>query len=107
MIIKVEQQDIDKGVPENCNSCAIAVALMRNLGATKVMVTVDDYTDSTDTLEDTPQFNIDGQIYDADSFTKRGDIHEFIQDFDTGLTVSPFEFELDLDRGFADDRQAK
>lgn len=38
MIIKVTQDDIDKGQPYNCNRCPIALALMRELKINEVEV---------------------------------------------------------------------
>ena len=56
MIIKVNQEDIDKGIPSDCKGCALAVALKRNLGAKDVEVKVDDFHDI---LGDAPQFTIE------------------------------------------------
>jgi len=86
MIIKVNQEDIDKGIPSDCKGCALAVALKRNLGAKDVEVKVDDFHDI---LGDVPQFTID--TFDSVSY-----IHNFIQSFDSQQEVKPFEFELKI-----------
>jgi len=93
MIIKVNQEDIDKGIPSDCKGCALAVALKRNLGAKDVEVRVDDFHDI---LGDAPQFTIDGKIYNHDTFDSVSYIHNFIQSFDSQQEVKPFEFELKI-----------
>ena len=93
MIIKVNQEDIDKGIPSDCKGCALAVALKRNLGAKDVEVKVDDFNDY---YVETPQFTIDGKIYNHDTFDSVSYIHNFIQSFDSQQEVKPFEFELKI-----------
>ena len=93
MIIKVNQEDIDKGIPSDCKGCALAVALKRNLGAKDVEVKVDDFNDY---YGETTQFTIDGKIYNHDTFDSVDYIHNFIQSFDSQQEVKPFEFELKI-----------
>ena len=93
MIIKVNQEDIDKGIPSDCKGCALAVALKRNLGAKDVEVKVDNFNDY---YVETPQFTIDEKIYNHDTFDSVDYIHNFIQSFDSQQEVKPFEFELKI-----------
>lgn len=76
MKIIVNKTDIRKGV-RNCNdSCPIALALMRTLGTKKVQVNQADVRFGK-TL-----------IYLSD------EVIDFINAFDEGEKVKPFEFEL-------------
>jgi len=42
--VEVTQEDIDKGIPEDCNNCAVALALKRKYKTDNVFVSIpDDY----------------------------------------------------------------
>ena len=42
--VEVTQEDIDKGIPEDCNNCAVALALKRKYKTDDVSVSIpDDY----------------------------------------------------------------
>ena len=40
--VEVTQEDIDKGVPEDCNNCAVALALKRKYKTDNVFVSIPD-----------------------------------------------------------------
>ena len=40
--VEVTQEDIDKGIPEDCNNCAVALALKRKYKTDNVFVSIPD-----------------------------------------------------------------
>ena len=104
MKIKVKEEHIKNGQPENCENCAVALAVKDNLKADKVSVTVNGFDDSVEISA-----WIDGNrkyitINDSDQL----EVNDFVDIFDThydwdgnqSVNVShdyglnPFEFEV-------------
>jgi hypothetical protein len=79
MKVKVEQRHIDKGIPKSSSCCAVALAVREVVGHEDV--DVDEYSIAV--------------AYD--SYRAPRKVTEFIEDFDRGDVVSPFEFELTCD----------
>lgn len=78
MKIQVTQKHIDEGKPKCPNNCPVALALidagLLNVGVTPVWIRVED------------------KKYHAPT-----GVYVFVQNFDEGQKLEPFEFELDLD----------
>lgn len=74
--VSVQQEDIDNGKPEDCDSCPIALAC-RRLGYKDVSVGV--------------SLHVDDHDYWLPSEASR-----FIEEFDNGEVVSPFSFTANL-----------
>ena len=92
--VEVTQEDIDKGVPEDCNNCAVALALKRKYKTDNVFVSIpDDYVLLTVNGED---LNI--------RYNYENDILNFIDAFDKQYNYEnpeeykpkPFEFEVNV-----------
>lgn len=81
MKINVTAKDIRMGIRGNCLKCPIAIALKRAFKAKEVTVTTITF------LVDRLKFRI--HELDDDS-----NIVSFIEDFDQGVPVKPFSFEL-------------
>ena len=79
MRIEVTQEDIDKGVKENCVKCPVALSLRRLFpGEWEVDVG-------------------DDAIYAGGNwYTPPDEAQEFIAKFDAGEPVAPFSFDVDL-----------
>lgn len=78
MLIKVTQEDINKGKKHNCNECPVALAIKRIIN--------DKYIKTHKA-----NLSIDSVWYPLPSI-----VVKFISDFDKGIMVKPFEFELNL-----------
>lgn len=82
MTIEVTQEDIDKGVPENCSKCPVARAIERTLP------------------NPSPSIAVDPEViewFDGDQWQFRYTkvkVQTFIERFDAGKPVKPFSFEL-------------
>jgi hypothetical protein len=76
MLIKVTEDDIKHGERGICNTCPVARAIRRATGAKYIAV-------------DWCAIDIGDKLYDTPRSAAR-----FIYDFDNGLKVEPFEFEL-------------
>jgi hypothetical protein len=84
VIVRVTQEDIDEGTKGDCTFCPIALAVDRALGGECcVAVTIFDVYITENAH--------------AEVFPLPSEARQFIQRFDKGKPVSPFEFELDLD----------
>lgn len=81
MIIKVTQEDIDKGIQKDCEQCPIARAMRRAFGC-NVQITSIIYRKNDGILAYGPHGMPDI-------------VTSFIRDFDSSLKVTPFEFEVD------------
>jgi len=81
--ISVTQDDIDKGIKNNCEKCPIARALARsfpgyfNLASIYYLSVKAHQKDFYVFMMDTPKV-----------------CYDFIRDFDQGKPVTPFEFEI-------------
>lgn len=77
--INVTQKDIDNGIKTDCRNCPVVLAIKRTLGI--------DYG-----LVDGFSFiNYFGRCYPLPA-----NVRAFVDGFDGGYDVTPFEFELDL-----------
>ena len=92
--VEVTQEDIDKGIPSDCNNCAVALALKRKYKTDNVLVSIpDDYVLLTVNGED---LNI--------RYNYENDILNFIDAFDKQYNYEnpkehkpkPFEFEVNV-----------
>tara|TARA_R110002012_G_scaffold319514_1_gene540457 strand:- start:82 stop:408 length:327 start_codon:yes stop_codon:yes gene_type:complete len=105
MKIKVKEEHIKNGQPENCENCAIALAVRDSLNCSNVSVTVNSYDDSVEISAwiDGVRNNIGISLGD------QSEVNSFVEDFDSyydwngdtsintsnfGNTVFPFEFEV-------------
>lgn len=85
--IQVTQEDIDKGQPNHCGNCPIALAAKRVL-----------------LNEEVPfyELEVDGGIsfyIDADRYIWEGNLEsvQFVKAFDNGFHVEPLELEVKFD----------
>lgn len=96
--VEVTQEDIDKGIPEDCNNCAVALALKRKYKTDNVFVSIpDDYVLLT----------VNGEELNIRS-NHENDILDFIDVFDKQYNYTtteeyydrqkpkPFEFEVNV-----------
>ena len=92
--VEVTQEDIDKGIPSDCNNCAVALALKRKYKTDNVFVSIPyDYVLLTVNGED---LNI--------RYNYENDILNFIDAFDKQYNYEnpkehkpkPFEFEVNV-----------
>lgn len=104
MKIKVKEEHIKNGQPENCENCAVALAVKDSLKADSVSVT----TDCDENIEISAWFNGERNnivINDSDQI----EVNHFVDDFDNyydwngdtsinpselDKAVYPFEFEV-------------
>ena len=99
MKIQVTEEHIKKGLPDNVECCAVALALKENLGTDfHVKVLAEDFiiTNKENELE------IENHIVSSDKCHKQ-EVITFIQDFDSiseyqrlNGELQPFEFELEI-----------
>jgi len=91
MQIDITQTDIDNGIPNDCEDCAIAKGLKRAFNLEdNVEVNVDDGHVT---------FNVNGVEIDEDMIKSETDLNEFIEDFDScglkeTLNLAPFSFTI-------------
>ena len=97
--VEVTQEDIDKGIPEDCNHCAVALALKRKYKTDDVKVYVPD-NDYVSLIVNGKELNIRSN--------HENDILDFIDIFDIDYSdcteeeykgryiPQPFEFEVNL-----------
>ena len=96
--VEVTQEDIDKGIPEDCNHCAVALALKRKYKTDDVKVYIpDDYI----------SLRVNGEELNIRS-NHENDILDFIDVFDKQYNYTtteeeydrkkpePFEFEVNV-----------
>ena len=98
--VEVTQEDIDKGIPEDCNHCAVALALKRKYKT-------DDAEVRLHGVDSTPVLIVDGKELNIRS-NHENDILDFIDVFDKQYNYTtteeyydrqkpkPFEFEVNL-----------
>ena len=99
MKIQVTEEHIKKGLPDNVECCAVALALQENLGTDfHVKVLSEDFviTNKENELE------IENNIVSTDKCHKQ-EVINFISDFDSiseyqrlNGELQPFEFELEI-----------
>jgi len=81
--ISVTEEDIKSGVKMDCNKCAIANALARQFATQRVEVDCEEC------------ISVGGHDFWIPDRKERSMVGKFITDFDSGLTVTPIEFELE------------
>lgn len=92
--VEVTAEDIAKGVPQECNSCPVAIAVGRACPAA-VKVGVDGATIDIYAAWDVES---DAKSEYVVARTPR-EVNEFIKRFDNGDPVGPFSFDLEVIRG--------
>ena len=98
MKIQVTEEHIKKGLPDNVECCAVALALQENLGTDfHVKVLSEDFI-----IKDKNYKEIENHIVSTDKCHKQ-EVINFISDFDTiseyqrlNGELQQFEFELDI-----------
>jgi hypothetical protein len=83
MLIKVTESHIKNGIKEDCNGCAIALALSE-AGFIGIAVS------------DSDNIVCSGEVYRVCGMLDCNDFDSWIDQFDMGVTVNPFEFEIEL-----------
>jgi hypothetical protein len=84
MLITVTEKHIQDGIREDCNSCAIALAL-RSAGFRSVAV------------YESRKLECDGFRYTVCPLNySHKEINTWIDQFDSGIYVQPIEFEIEL-----------
>ena len=106
MKIKVKEEHIKNGQPENCENCAVALAVRDSLNCSDVSVTVNNYDDSVEISAWINGVRNNIGIIDSDQI----EVNSFVEDFDSyydwngnqsintselDKAVYPFEFEVD------------
>jgi hypothetical protein len=81
MLIKITQQDIDRGDPGNALSCPIALAIKRDFPGEKVKVA-------------SSRIEIGDVVLVLNVNSSSIKVYDFIEAFDMGLPVAPFEVDL-------------
>ena len=96
--VEVTQEDIDKGVPEDCNHCAVALALKRKYKTDNVFVSIpDDYVLLTVNGEELNiRSNHENDILDfIDVFDKQYN-YTTTEEYYSRNKPKPFEFEVNV-----------
>ena len=98
--VEVTQEDIDKGIPEDCNNCAVALALKRKYKTDDVKVYVpDDYYISlrVNGKELNIRSNHENDILDfIDVFDKQYNEYTTTEEYYDRHKPKPFEFEVNV-----------
>ena len=96
--VEVTQEDINNGIPEDCNNCAVALALKRKYKTDNVFVSIpDDYVLLTVNGEELNiRSNHEKDILDfIDVFDKEYNYTTTEEEYDR-KKPKPFEFEVNL-----------
>ena len=96
--VEVTQEDIDKGIPEDCNNCAVALALKRKYKTDNVFVSIpDDYVLITVRGEELNiRSNHENDILDfIDVFDKQYN-YTTTEEYYYKQKPKPFEFEVNV-----------
>ena len=96
--VEVTQEDIDKGIPEDCNNCAVALALKRKYKTDNVFVSIpDDYVLLTVNGEElNVRSNHENNILDfIDVFDKQYN-YTTTEEYNNRHKPKPFEFEVNV-----------
>ena len=97
MQIQVTNEDIKKGEPGNCESCAISQALKRYFKTNKTYTEIDEYTGSVLLRVNDKKYQVDEKTCMS---TTDDDVKYFISDFDALIDPSfypepdPIEFDI-------------
>jgi hypothetical protein len=84
MKIEVTQQDIDKGLSNNCFLCPIAHAVKRKMNTDCILVYCD-------------RISVMSTIFSSYFYKLPKKAQTFIKQFDDGKPVKPFTFEIEKD----------
>ena len=101
MKINVNWKDINNGVPNDQQYCAVACALMRKFKTTDVGVYYDRLYCDNDRDEGELVLRVGVEYYDKNHIDKEDLtlLEEFISDYDTdGQSVSPIKFNVNTAR---------
>ncbi len=96
--VEVTQEDIDKGIPEDCNHCAVALALKRKYKTDDVFVSIpDDYVLITVRGEELNiRSNHENDILDfIDVFDKQYN-YTTTEEYYNRQKPKPFNFEVNV-----------
>ena len=96
--VEVTQEDIDKGIPEDCHNCAVALALKRKYKTDNVIVSIpDDYVLLTVNGEELNiRSNHENDILDfIDVFDKQYNFTTTEEEYDR-QKPKPFNFEVNV-----------
>ena len=96
--VEVTQEDIDKGIPSDCNNCAVALALKRKYKTDNVFVSIpDDYVLLTVNGEELNiRSNHENDILDfIDVFDKQYN-YTTTEEYYDSHKPKPFEFEVNV-----------
>ena len=91
MKINVTKEDINKGIPDNCNECAISVALKRHFKTSDVHT-------GYDVVKQKPSIEVNGKKYNIKE-SDESFVGDFIDKFDNYV-----DFKYLLDDGFVVDK---
>ena len=99
--VEVTQEDIDKGIPSDCNNCAVALALKRKYKTDAVSVRIpadDDYVLLSVNGE---ELNIRSNheediLYFINVFDKQYNYTTKEEYYSKGYNPQPFEFEVNV-----------
>ena len=101
MKVNVSWKDINNGIPNDQENCAVACALMRKFKTTDVGVYYDRLSCDNDRDEGELVLRVGVEYYDKNHIDKEDLplLEEFISDYDTdGQSVSPIKFNMDTTR---------
>ena len=96
--VEVTQEDIDKGIPEDCNNCAVALALKRKYKTDNVFVSIpDDYVLIKVRGEELNiKYNYENDILDFIDIFDRDYSNYSIEEYKGRYLPQPFEFEVNV-----------
>ena len=96
--VEVTQEDIDKGIPEDCNNCAVALALKRKYKTDDVSVSIpDDYVLIKVRGEELNiKYNYENDILDFIDIFDRDYSNYSIEEYKGRYLPQPFEFEVNV-----------
>ena len=101
MKVNVSWKDINNGIPNDQENCAVACALMRKFKTSDVSIYYDRLYCDNDRDEGELVLKVGLECYDKNHIDKADleELGEFISDYDTdGQSVSPFKFNIDTSR---------
>ena len=96
--VEVTQEDIDKGMPESCSNCAVALALKRKYKTDDVSVSIpDDYVLIKVRGEELNiKYNYENDILDFIDIFDRDYSNYSIEEYKGRYLPQPFEFEVNV-----------
>ena len=99
-VVKVTKEDIKNGIEENAKMCAVALAVERTFTKhyDNIVQNVGENGDIEFLDTETDEYVYHLKVSDND----RNWIYEFIQNFDGGYEVKPFEFGATMREGGAE-----